>query len=111
MVTGTPKFNGLTIATMTADFTNPTVKLECQAAFVSSSTGRTHGWSIGQSWSRETIQKLGELRDLMERDLAHLHFSDGDYTNPTTSATGVTAPGGIGEHLGVGPGGEDVPSV
>jgi len=102
---GTLKPNALAIASLEADFINPpTGKMTAKAAFVNLETGATHGWTTHQTWSPSTIQKLRELKDAMEADMAAAHFLEagieepGGITMPATSSR-VVSPGGLGEHL------------
>jgi hypothetical protein len=102
----------MAIGEMNAKFIGGMQQLEftAKAAFVSSRTGDTHGWTnAGTSvWSPETIEKLKELRALMEIDLGRLHLEGGGEAliGPSSTATSVSkgseGPGGIGEHIGGG---------
>jgi len=111
MIRGTAKFNGLALGELTANFiANPGgAALTAKAAFVDVTTGRTHGWTTSTGgWSLETLGKLEELRTLMEKDLAVLHFSEGQDPLETTSkgiSPGIS--GGLSGHLG----GDDAPSL
>jgi hypothetical protein len=101
-ITGTPKFTGLALREIAAEFAaggNQT--LAGKAAFVDQSTGVSHGWTKneGAAWSRETIDRLYALRDSMEADMAALHFN-GYTQSVTASSVRPTAElGGLGEHL------------
>jgi hypothetical protein len=102
MITGTPKFNGIVVATISIDFTNPTTKMEAKAAFVDNGTGHTHGWTSGSSWSTETMNRLSELRASMEADLATMHFQGAGSVSMDAAARqgGAVSRGGLAEHLG-----------
>lgn len=108
-VKGVPKFDSITMGDLTADFKKATISLSGVAAFVDSESGQTHGWTKGEGpvWSKDTMLKLQDLKESMERDLAKVHMSedtiraDGDRTKP-----GLEFPSGIGEHVGV-----DAPAV
>lgn len=105
---GTLKPNSITLASFEADFFNPpTGKMTAKAAFVNTESGATHGWTTHQTWSPSTIQKLHELKEAMETDLAAAHFLDGASEEaPSSKPTGLA--GGIGEHLASG---EDAESI
>jgi len=63
---------------------------------VSTETGSTYGSTTCRQWSKPTLDKLAELRALMEEDLAALVFN----RQPTATAISQQAePGGIGEAL------------
>jgi len=111
MIKGTAKIDGIALGEGTFSFLSPDSKLTAKAAFVSSTSGHTHGWTSAQGgWSKETLLKLKELRESMERDIAALHLSDviedapGLPVSPTPDARG---PSGLGDHLGSG----DAPQV
>ena len=97
-ITGTPKFNSLAVATLSADFTKPTVTFSAKAAFVDTKSGVTHGYTDASSsaWSKETMQKLKDLRDSMEIDLGKLHL---DGITAATRTKGLDMESGLGEHL------------
>ena len=108
-IKGTPKFNAMAIGEFNAKFLGGLQQLEftAKAAFVNSNTGETHGWtSAGTSaWSPATIEKLKELRALMEIDLGRLHLENGGevLVGPASVAAATAGgdfEGGIGEHLG-----------
>ena len=102
MIRGTAKFDALAIGELTVNFLGPTTKVVAKAAFVASETGHTHGWTTNESWSPETIQKLRELRQAMEMDLAKIHFGDGVSAIATE---GLQVPAaGLGEFLSNGEG-------
>ncbi len=107
MVKGQPKFDGLAIGQLSANFTRETLHLEATAGFVDSTTGETHGWTKadGRVWSKETMSKLKELQLSMELDMAKLHLSDAD---SAVTESAKRSPSGIGEALGTT---TDAPSV
>lgn len=102
MIHGTPKFNALAIKEISADIGVNNLTLVAKAGFVDTATGATHGWTRaeGALWSRETREKLIELKDLMERDMATLHLHE--FTSQGTQQTvrPPVEPGGLMEHLG-----------
>lgn len=95
-VTGTPAFNAVAILRIEAiDFSSNDLNVAAQGAFVNVDTGMTYGKTTCRRWSQRTIDKLAELRALMEEDLALLVF-----TKPTPGVAAQQAePGGIGEEL------------
>lgn len=112
MIRGNPKFDSITVAKFEASFLGPTLNFTAEAAFANSRTGQTHGWTKNTTWSPATIEKLKELRSLMELDLGAMHLEGGGevLVGPTSVATtrGLAPEGGgLGEHLG----GDTVPQV
>lgn len=103
MRTGTLKANSLRIASFEVDYLVPGGTIKAKAAFVNTVSGLTHGWTTHNNWSSETLQKLKELRESMELDLADAHFLD---TGEIPQAVGESKPiapqlvGGLSEHLG-----------
>lgn len=96
------RFDIVRVAEISVSFLETPAAISAKAAFVNSKSGATHGWTTGKRWADDTMAKLVELRELMERDLANTHFEDGSATSsPTTSSGGVReAFQGLGEHLG-----------
>lgn len=96
-VEGTPLFNALVVAKMEIDFTGATLSMRAVAVFINTATGLSHGSTTasGQEWSQETIQRLVELRQAMETDLAAKHFAQ----SSGRQQAGLQMPGGLGEHL------------
>lgn len=112
MKTGQPKFNAVKITDGTFNFLETALKLEARAAFVSTETGGTHGWTTASAamWSPETITLMKALRDSMEADIAAAHlYLDGEQSSPAGEPMGAGVPTGLSEHLSL-PGGEP-PSV
>lgn len=107
MIKGTVRFNGISIGSLNVDMMRQQLHLEATAAFVDADTGETHGWTKadGKIWSKSTMEKLKELTDSMEKDLAKMHFtetsSDGASRKPGMEV------GGIAEHIK----GGDAPSI
>lgn len=95
------KFNAIRVAEVTLNLVEATASITAKAAFVDTVSGQTHGWTTGRSWSEETMAKVRELRESMERDLERLHFDDGA-SSPTTTSGGGLRDGfkGLGEELG-----------
>ena len=106
MIRGTPKFDGVAVLEGEFNFLSPTISLKGKAAFISTKTGDTHGWTTNTGWSKETIAKLQELRALMELDLGRLHLETGDPLATSSSGVDVVPQagddGGLGSHLGSG---------
>ena len=111
-VHGTLKADGLAVAKITIDFLQNPVKIHALAALVHTRGGQTLGWTEGNGavFSTETMAKLQELREAMERDIAQHVFADSSYAEPA-DPNNPTKVGGLGEHLGVGGAGEDAPSI
>ena len=103
MVHGSIKFSGLAVAEGTFSFLNTTVSLKSKAAFVDPSTGKTHGWTeTSAGWSKETLVALDAVRELMERDLARVHFESIQETGTISTSPNQGGPPGIRENLGSG---------
>jgi len=102
VIRGNTKFDGLAVGEGSFSFLGTTVHLEVKAAFVSSTTGDTHGWTKNTQWSPAVIAKLSELRALMEIDLGRLHLQDGGevLVGPGNMAVAGGVGGGLGEHVG-----------
>ena len=102
MIRGYPKFDGLAVGEGTFSFLGATIHLEAKAAFVSAKTGDTHGWTKNTQWSPQVMEKLRELRTLMEIDLGRLHLTDGGEMPATAATSGPSFGsdgGGLGEHF------------
>ena len=106
MKTGTPKFTGVALANMSADFMKPVVELEGQVAFVDPTSGGTYAWTKFKQWSPQTLQKLRELRDSMEQDSANYFLSDSQsveevaVVQPKPQGKGLgSPPRGLGDYL------------
>lgn len=96
----TVKFNRIRVGEISVNYLNTpgAASMEAKAAFVSSTEGATHGWTTCTQWSRPVLEKLEELRALMESELERIHFADGSDTADGTS--GPSIPKGLGESLG-----------
>jgi hypothetical protein len=99
------KFDHVAVGSFTADFfAGPSPVMKAKAAFADSKTGCTYGWTSNETWSPHTLEKLRELRQSMEEDLAVIHFEDGGTAQVArTLEVPKAAPvhngeGGIGEH-------------
>jgi len=104
---GASKIDGVTIGELSADFTKTTIRLTAKAAYIDTEAGVTRGWTSGDGtlWSKETIDKLDELRELMEKDFFRRDFTQAD--DAAVAQSGPT-PTGLGEHLSPG---ETTPQV
>lgn len=109
MIQGRAKFDAIALGEGSFSFLGSTIHLEGKAAFVSARSGDTHGWTKNTNWSPAVIEKLSELRALMEVDLGQLHLEDGGEALSTAARRVPVAggPGGLSEHLAT----EKVPSV
>ena len=94
------KFDQLKVAEISVNFLEASPSITAKAAFISTQTGQTHGWTTGRQWSPETLEKLAELRASMERDLAVTHFEDGAISTSTPVGSIRESFAGLGEHLG-----------
>jgi hypothetical protein len=98
---GSPRFDALAVGEVTINLLGPTINMTAKAAFIDSVTGSTCGWTNNTQWSHETIAKMKELTLLLERDIAHNHFSGSSEVaaSPVPHAPNVASTG-LGEHLG-----------
>jgi hypothetical protein len=104
MIRGNPRFDGVALGEGSFSFLGSNAVLEGKGAFVNTRTGDTHGWTKNTQWSPQTIEKLKELRALMEVDLGNLHLESGGEVLVTAARTDSgTGPGGLDDHLGVPP--------
>lgn len=102
MIRGSARFDGLALGEGTFSFLATSPQLKTKTAFISSASGKTHGWTEATGgWSKETMLALEALRECIEKDLAGVHFTSfEDSTGPTPERTaGAIPPGGLGEHL------------
>lgn len=111
MIKGTPRFDGLAIGELSISYlSNLTARKEggppviaVKAGFVNSETGATHGWTKGggphgaPKWSATVYEKAEELRELLELELAQLHFENVE-EGPAPSRNADDPDEGIGEH-------------
>lgn len=101
MIRGTARFDGLAVLEASFSFLGSTLQLEAKAAFLNTKTGDTHGWTKNGQWSPPVIEKLKELRALMELDLGRLHLEGGGevLVGPASATPTAASPSGLGEHL------------
>lgn len=97
-------FNKVAVGELSIDLMSTPAKITAKAAFINTLSGQTHGWTTCSQWSAATVEKLKELRALMEQDLAALHFADavegGANTGTTTAGSIKDNVKGLGEMLG-----------
>ncbi len=112
MVKGTPRFDGLAIGEISISYLSGFTtrkegdppSIEIKAGYVDSETGATHGWTHGggrhgrPNWSKAAVDKAAELRELLEAELAQVHFKN--VAAPTDPPDDKDE--GIGEHAGDG---------
>lgn len=100
-VRGTLKADALAIGRISIDFLQNPIKIHALAALVAETqAGQPLGWTegTGAMFSSETMVKLRELRDSMERDMAKRLFHEGGAASGVSGERGV-AIGGLAEHL------------
>jgi hypothetical protein len=100
MINGSPKFNGMAMGEGKFSFLGTTIHLEGKAAFIDNRTGQTHGWTHNTSWSKDTIDKLMELRAAMEVDLGRMHLDGGGEVLVVTGKAQAPVLSGGGDGLG-----------
>lgn len=106
MIRGTPKFDGVACAEGSFNFFGTGPALVSKAAFINTKTGDTHGWTENKVWSRATVEKLQELRALMDIDLGVRHLENGGESLAGPEAPAAAKGGfgdansGLGERLG-----------
>lgn len=94
---GTPAFNAVSVLKIEAiDFAAQSSPIVAHAAFVNTETGRTYGRTQCQHWSKATLDKLAELRALMDADVAAMVFVQSRAGAPLLEQA---EPAGIGEQL------------
>ncbi len=98
----TAKFDRVAVAELTVNMLENPPLVKAKAAFVSSQTGATHGYTTCTNWSPATLAKLTELAQVMEADIAKFHFEDAASSSTPTTSSGKFGgqPQGLGEHLG-----------
>lgn len=110
-VEGTPAFNAVAVLEVAPIKFTGDVELVAKAAYVNTKTGNTYGSVTCRRWSKETLDKLQELRAAMERDVAAMVFEQGTIAHARPQG-GIrltdSEPVGIGEHLSTQ---TDAPSV
>lgn len=99
MLKGTPKADGVALMSIShisflAGAANPTMQAKC--AYIKSDTGATLGYIEHNNWSKETLQRLAELRAAMEQDIADLYLG----VSESAGAVDSNEPKGIADHLG-----------
>jgi hypothetical protein len=110
----TARFNGIALGELSVNFLEQPSKVVAKGAFINTQSGATHGWTTCQQWSPDTLAKLKELRELMEQDMAAVHFADSGYgviAPATTTRSSDLGPKfqGLGERLGTAV--DDVPQA
>jgi len=108
MKTGTMKADAVIVGELAASFLGTTIKFTAKAAFANVATRETHGWTENSNWSPATMQKLRELKEAMEEDLAKAHFVTADAEKKDGLTLHGNAPKGseeddLSSFLGVGP--------
>lgn len=82
---GDCQINGVEVGEINVDFFQPTTSVSAKYAFVNVGTGQRLGSSYRTVWSPAVLQKLEELRVLMEQEVCKNLFSGG-----STSGGGPT---------------------
>lgn len=109
MIKGTLDTDEMRVARINADFLMNPIKVDVMFGFTNTRTGRTPAFANATSgvWSPATMEKLRELCESMEADMARVVLT-GSAVSPTKRPTGGFSEGGLGEHVGAP---VDAPSV
>jgi hypothetical protein len=109
MIKGTLDTDEMRVVRITADFLLNPLKVDVMFGFTNTRTGRTPAFANATSgvWSPATMEKLKELCESMEADMARVVLSGGA-SSATMSPKSGYAEGGLGEHVGAP---VDAPSV
>lgn len=98
-VKGTPKFDAVALMEIDAiKFTSEDKALVAHGAFIDSKRGATYGRTTCRRWSPRTLEKLEELRQSMEQDMAELVFELEPHDASTAPILLSDSNTGIGEH-------------
>lgn len=108
MIKGTLDTDEMRVARINVDYLLNPIKVDVMFGFSNTRTGRTPAFANATSgvWSPATMEKLKELCESMEADMARVVMAGGA-TGPATRA-GAFSEGGLGEHVGAP---VDAPSV
>lgn len=100
-VEGIPKSNAVALMELEGiPFFNGKPEMVAHGAYVHTTSGVTYGRFTCSKWSKQTLDKLEELRASIEIDLAMLVL-DGVGSSTSACPRLTDEPGGIGEHAGL----------
>jgi hypothetical protein len=104
------KMTELRLSQLVVDTTKQTIEITATAAIVDPKSG-VAAWHkcSGNVWGAETQQKLQELFEAMELDIARVVMDGFDNQDGTRSPR--TSSAGIGEHVGGGEPSDDPPQM
>ena len=106
-ITGTPAFDAIAILDIgPINFHEQGAPIQAQAAYIDTKTGATYGRIDWSNWSKDTLDKLMELRACMEVDIATRVFIGGGAATSGRANLALNPPeesDGIGEHAGIRP--------
>lgn len=108
MIKGTLDTDEMRVARISVDYLQNPIKIDVMFGFTSTRTGRTPAFANATSgvWSPATMERLKELCESMEADMARVVLTGG--ATATSRSTGGISEGGLGEHVGAP---VDAPSV
>lgn len=100
-IQGVPKFDALALLEIEAiRFNGTSPAVVAHAAYVNLTDGNTYGRTTCRNFSKATMDKLIELRECMEQDMAALVFESSEAHASNDGALGPKPVGGISEYLG-----------
>jgi hypothetical protein len=103
MIQGTPKANGMAVSMVSAS-SKGVWELEVTVRFVDTESGTTHSsCKVAGPWSEDTVKKLKELVDSVERDASKHLLKDPDLVKDGKDGLGlglVESSLGLGEYIG-----------
>lgn len=91
------KFDKVVLGELSSNFFGAG-SIKAKAMFVAAETGRTYGSLVVERWSPAVLQKLAELRALMESELERTVFEDGGDQGGSPDGS-ISSTGGLAEHL------------
>lgn len=94
-------FDRAVIGEISVNFLGPTLSLVAKSKLVSTQNGLSYGSATIQHWTPKVMEKLDELKALMEQEIEQAIFTGGD------TRTSATSEGGLGEQFSE----DEAPSV
>lgn len=97
-VKGTLKADSLTVTKLTIEFGHTAAKIDALASLTHEASGALMAWTQASTaaFSAETLERLQEVRLLMEQDIARFVLE----SNESSMTSSPVQFKGIGEHVG-----------